>query len=77
MLYRLYCETFGKRRVSKTIHKELNLNVGYSEHSQRGVSINLPKETSSKQKKERKIDFNIKERIEKIYIKMYYIPLER
>ena len=60
-----YCKTFFKRRVSMATYKEMNLNVGYSEHPQRGVSINLPKETNdSKQKKENKEDFNIKERTE-------------
>ena len=47
-----YSKTFRKRRVSKRSHKEINLNVDYSEHSQRGVSINLHKESNnSKQKK--------------------------
>ena len=43
----------------------MNLNLGYPEHFQRGISINLPEKTiDSKQKKERKIDSNIKERSE-------------
>ena len=60
-----YCKTFSKGRVSKAVYKEMNLNLGYPEHFQRGISINLPEKTNdSKQKKERKIDSNIKERSE-------------
>ena len=43
----------------------MNLNVGYWEHSQQGVSVNLPKQTNdSKHNKKTKIYFNIKERRE-------------
>ena len=43
----------------------MNLNVGYWEHSQQGVSVNLPKQTNdSKHNKKAKIYFNIKERRE-------------
>ena len=43
-----------------SLKKEMNLNVGFSEHSHREVSINLPKETNnSKQKKKRELGFNI------------------